>query len=154
MTASLGDKGAEPNLVPILDMVFQLITFFMLVINFQGAALDLTLQLPVLGSARPLDTKGQEGLIVLNIDSEGRLKVYGVEKDVETYIAEEARVAKQNLRRAGKAVEDGVELPETVVIRADRSTPFELLNDVITTCQLHGFRKFAFKAMNRRAETQ
>jgi biopolymer transport protein ExbD len=151
MTASLGDKGAEPNLTPILDMVFQLITFFMLVINFQGAALDMSLQLPVLGSARPLDNQGQEDLLVLNIDSEGRLKIYGIEKDVETYIAEEERVAKQKLRKAGKPADDNTELPTTVVIRADRSTPFNLLNDVITTCQKHGFRKFALKAMNRKA---
>ena len=58
-------------------MVFQLITFFMLVINFKEASLDQSLQLPVLGSARPVDTKGEEDLLVLNIDSEGRLKVYG-----------------------------------------------------------------------------
>ena len=79
MTAS-SDKSAEPNLTPILDMVFQLITFFMLVINFKGAALDLKLQLPVLGSARPLDTQGQEDLLVLNIDAEGRLTIYGAAK--------------------------------------------------------------------------
>ena len=29
-----GLEGAEPNLTPMLDMVFQLVTFFMLVINF------------------------------------------------------------------------------------------------------------------------
>jgi biopolymer transport protein ExbD len=152
MTASLGNNGAEPNLTPILDMVFQLITFFMLVINFQGAALDLTLQLPVLGSARPLDTQGQEDLLVLNIGDDGRLKVYGVEKDIESYIAEEARVAVQKLRQEGQEIAPGDELPTTVVIRADRSTPFNLLNHVITTCQSHGFRKFALKAMNRAAE--
>jgi len=151
MTASLGEKGAEPNMTPILDMVFQLITFFMLVINFQGAALDLSLQLPVLGSARPVDTQGQEDLLVLNIDAEGRLKIYGVEKDVATYIAEEKRVAVKKLERAGKAYNDGDELPTTVVIRADRSTPFKLLNGVIKTCQDAGFRRFALKAMNRRA---
>jgi feruloyl esterase len=44
--------GGEPNLTPILDMVFQLITFFMLVINFQAAAVDMSLKLPVVGSAR------------------------------------------------------------------------------------------------------
>ena len=56
MSGSLPGGGvkAEPNLTPILDMVFQLITFFMLVINFKAAELDLSLQLPVLGSAKPL----------------------------------------------------------------------------------------------------
>jgi biopolymer transport protein ExbD len=104
----------------------------------------------VLGSARPLDTQGQEDLLVLNIDSEGRLKVYGVEKDVGTYIAEEERVARQKLKRAGQD-ENVAELPTTVVIRADRTTPFKVLNGVIEQCQKSGFRKFALKAMNRKA---
>ena len=47
-------KSAEPNLTPILDMVFQLITFFMLVMNFKAAEIDATLLLPVIGSAKPL----------------------------------------------------------------------------------------------------
>ena len=49
---------ADPNLTPLLDMVFQLITFFMLVINFKSAELDLALDLPVVGSARPSITAG------------------------------------------------------------------------------------------------
>ena len=36
MAVSLRKVKAEPNLTPILDMVFQLITFFMLVINFKA----------------------------------------------------------------------------------------------------------------------
>ena len=55
-----GGVKAEPNLTPILDMVFQLITFFMLVINFKSAELDLSLQLPVIGSAKPLRTGAHE----------------------------------------------------------------------------------------------
>ena len=61
------DVNAEPNLTPILDMVFQLITFFMLVINFKSASMDLSLHLPVVGSARPVETKGQD-FVVLNVD--------------------------------------------------------------------------------------
>ena len=68
---------AEPNLTPMLDMVFQLITFFMLVINFKSAEMDLSLKLPVVGSARPVETKGQRDLLVLNIDKTGNLKIYG-----------------------------------------------------------------------------
>ena len=45
MSASMShSSSAEPNLTPILDMVFQLITFFMLVINFKTAAMDLDLR--------------------------------------------------------------------------------------------------------------
>ena len=40
----------------------------------------------------------------------------------------------------------GNELPTTVVIRADRATPFGKLNRVIKACQDNGFRSFALKA--------
>ena len=78
MTASsqYHEASAEPNLTPMLDMVFQLVTFFMLVINFKSAQLDMNLKLPVVGSARPVDTKGQQDLLVLNIDKTGQLTVY------------------------------------------------------------------------------
>ncbi len=78
MTASsqYHEASAEPNLTPMLDMVFQLVTFFMLVINFKSAQLDMNLKLPVIGSARPVDTKGQQDLLVLNIDKTGQLTVY------------------------------------------------------------------------------
>ena len=63
-----GDK-LDPNLTPILDMVFQLITFFMLVINFKAAELDLSLKLPVLGSARPLPEGATTKILVLNVQT-------------------------------------------------------------------------------------
>ena len=60
----------------MLDMVFQLITFFMLVITFKSAELDMSLKLPVVGSARPVDTTAHD-LLVLNIDNTGNLKLFG-----------------------------------------------------------------------------
>lgn len=144
MSASMSSEAtAEPNLTPMLDMVFQLITFFMLVINFKGASMDLSLKLPVLGSARPLDTKGEADSIILNVDGEGKLKVLGIPKDIKKYLGNEARVAalKNPNYKAGD------ELATTVVIRADKAIPFKLLNEIITTCQNHGFRKFDLKAM-------
>jgi len=62
-----GGAKAEPNLTPILDMVFQLITFFMLVINFKAAELDTSLMLPVIGSAKPLPEGAKIKLLVLNV---------------------------------------------------------------------------------------
>jgi biopolymer transport protein ExbD len=63
-----GGESAEPNLTPMLDMVFQLITFFMLVVNFKAAELDLTLKLPVLSSAKPLPPGAEKlKMLVLNV---------------------------------------------------------------------------------------
>jgi biopolymer transport protein ExbD len=142
--------SAEPNLTPILDMVFQLITFFMLVINFKTASMDLDLKLPVVGSARPVDTQGQEDLLILNINAQGQLRVYGqVITNVPAYIANEAQASLLVARQANPQLKPGDELPSTVVIRADKGTPFAMLYSIITTCQTSGYRKFALKAMNK-----
>lgn len=143
-----GGEG-KPNLTPVLDMVFQLITFFMLVINFKSASLDLTLRLPVVGSARPVDTKGQESLLILNVDKEGKVNLYGRALPAKEYIRTEANAAWISARRTQPDLEFGQDLPTTVVIRADRTTPFKLLNNVIQECQQNGFRKFALKAMSK-----
>jgi len=154
MSASMSHSAsAEPNLTPILDLVFQLITFFMLVINFKSASLDLSLKLPVIGSARPVDTKGQDELLVLNIDSLGQLNVYGIAKDIESYVAGEAQASRLVARRNRQDIPPGGDLPTTVVVRADKQTPFFLLNRVIKACQDQGFRKFSLKAMNRVGDT-
>jgi len=122
----------------------------MLVINIKEASLDTSLELPVLGSARPVETKGEEDLLVLNIDAEGRLKVYGSTPDVRAYIAAEAKQEEARMKAKNKAFKSGDELATTVVIRADKTTPFKLLNDIIKVCQKNNYRKFALKALNRR----
>jgi biopolymer transport protein ExbD len=111
--------------------------------------MDLSLKLPVIGSARPLDTQGQEDVLVLNIDAAGRLSVYGINRNVESYIAGEAKESLRTAQRKNPSLRPGDELPTIVVVRADRSTPFRLLNHVIQTCQENGYRKFALRAVNR-----
>lgn len=154
MSVSLSHSAsAEPNLTPMLDMVFQLITFFMLVINFKSASMDLNMKLPVVGSARPVETKGQEDLLVLNLNKNGEFTVYGaVRSDIETYLAGEAQASLLKAKLSNPNIKFGDELPTTVVIRADVGTRFSQLNRIIKTCQDLGFRKFALKAMNRAAE--
>ena len=152
MSASLhSGSHAEPNLTPILDMVFQLITFFMLVINFQSASIDMSLKLPIVGSARPLETQSEE-LLVLNVNLKGQIIVYGGVRDAETYIRNEARFARVKLAANGKKIKEGDELPTAVVIRADQRTLFDLLYRVISDAQKNGFRHFHLRAMNRAKE--
>jgi biopolymer transport protein ExbD len=148
MSEMNADK-AEPNLTPLLDMVFQLITFFMLVINFKGASLDMSLKLPVLGSARPQEHSGKLDPLLLNVDAEGNVKAGGQSIEIEPYVAREASMLKEQLKFAGTPVEGDGTLPVTVIIRADRGAPFKLVNQVITVCQNHGYRKFSLSAMTK-----
>ena len=141
--------NAEPNLTPMLDMVFQLITFFMLVSNFKALDIDTSLKLPTLGSARPVDTKGAEHLLILNIDEKGQLLVYHQPREVDSYIAAEAKLSRRQAKQEDSNFKEGGDLPATVVIRADKQTSFKHLNNVITICQKEGFRKFALKAMDK-----
>ena len=153
MSSLQSAEQSEPNLTPILDMVFQLITFFMLVINFQSASLDMSLKLPVVGSARPVD-KGGEDLLVLNVNTKGELMVYGSVKEPVAYLAREAGFTRRKFELQGKKIKADEELPTLAVIRADYATPFDLLNKVLTECQKHGFRKFALRAMNKGQEAK
>ena len=146
------EANAEPNLTPMLDMVFQLITFFMLVINFKAASLDLSLRLPVVGSARPVEAEGVD-LLIMNIDKDGKLNVYGIPRDIPKYIKAEAKASFESAKRENSKFDKKDDLPTTIVVRADKQTPFSLLNVVIKTCQENGFRKFALKAMNKEEGT-
>jgi biopolymer transport protein ExbD len=145
MALSSYSSQTQLNLTPILDMVFQLITFFLLVINFKSASLEQNLALPAVGSARPVDTRGHDDVLVLNINARGELMVYGHSKDVDRYLLGEAQASLLKARQQNPDLKPGDELPSIVVVRADRRTPFNLLNRVITTCQRHGFRQFALK---------
>ena len=152
MSASLPSPAdAEPNLTPMLDMVFQLVTFFMLVINFKSSALDLNLKLPVVGSVGMIDAAARD-LIVLNLTARGVLRAGGSDQaDADAYLRREAATSLQAANNAASGgLQSGAELPSIVVIRADEQTPFHPLGELIRTCQELGFRNFALKAARER----
>jgi biopolymer transport protein ExbD len=143
---------AEPNLTPLLDVVFQLITFFMLVINFSTENYDQRVRLPVAESARPVEDAQQiaEDRLVLNIDQDGHLLINGevqpLHRAIQT-IKHQADLVKLNLKVGGVKLDANGGLPTTIVLRADKETSFASLNNLIKACQNNGFRKFALKAM-------
>src|SRR3954451_14826283 len=152
MSASTSADKAEPNLTPLLDIVFQLITFFMLVINFSNDNYDQRIRLPVVGNARPVEEgeKVAEDRLVFNVDREGHLLLNGETLTANKAAAEikhQAKLVEINLKAAGQKLTG--QLPTTIVLRADRDTPFSNLYILITACQANGFHKFSLKAMNK-----
>ena len=154
MSATTSTKTkAEPNLTPLLDVVFQLITFFMLVINFSSENYDQRVRLPVAESARPIDDSQRlsEDRLVLNVDSEGHLLISGevqpLHKALQT-IKHQADLVRLNMKAAGTKVDSAKGLPTTIIFRADRDATFGTILPLIKGCQSNGFRKFALKAMN------
>jgi len=153
MSASTSADKAEPNLTPLLDVVFQLITFFMLVINFSSENYDARVRLPVAGSARPVeegDKAAVEDRLVLNVDRQGHMLMTGrvlTSTQAIQEIKHQADLVKLNARPAGIKPDPPGGLPTTIILRADRDTPFSSIYTLITACQANGFRKFALKAM-------
>ncbi|MBY0396656.1 MAG: biopolymer transporter ExbD [Thermoleophilia bacterium] len=153
MSGNPAHMKAEPNLTPLLDVVFQLITFFMLLINFSKDNYDARVKLPVAGTARPVDdgTKADDDRLVLNIDPRGNLLWGGQAlptSKATAQIKREADLVKLNLRAGGIKYDAAKGLPTTVVLRADRDTPFSSFYSLVSACQANGFYKFSLKAMS------
>jgi biopolymer transport protein ExbD len=141
MSSSHSSDKADPNLTPILDMVFQLITFFMLVISFRASDFDKALVLPVVGSAAPADEETNGELLILNLRSGGKLVVQGKEEpNIEGFLNFEAQKIKKNLKP-----DSGEEV--IVVIRADRALRCDFLMRVIKACKSSGLQRFDFMVL-------
>ncbi len=152
MSASVSKMSAEPNLTPLLDVVFQLITFFMLVINFSNDNNDQRVRLPVAGTAAPEDDKEKidQDRLVLNVDRRGHLlfngEVLTTNKAIDE-IKHQADLVRLNLRATGKTLKAGDPLPTTVVLRGDKATTCGSLMPLSTACQANGVLKFSLRAM-------
>lgn len=155
--SATGELKAEPNLTPLLDVVFQLITFFMLVINFSSDNYDARVRLPIAATAAPPEgAKGEdEQRLVFNVDKEGSLLFNGEVLDTERAIKEihvqavnERSASERTRKRKGlPPLKEGDPLPVTVVFRCDRDTQFSQFYRLITACQREGFQSYALKAM-------
>jgi biopolymer transport protein ExbD len=153
VSASGSFDRPDPNLTPLLDIVFQLIAFFVMVINFSNENYDQRVRLPVAGTAQPVEEgeRVSEDRLVLNVDRRGHLLWNGQALPTNKAIDEikhQAELVKINLKAARQKFDPATGLPTTIVLRADRDTPFDLLFSLITACQASGFHKFSLKAMN------
>jgi len=68
MSAPLGEERVEPNLVPLLDLVLQLVMFFMVCVNFVSEQINANVQLPASTSAKEMMAKTVTDLLVINIE--------------------------------------------------------------------------------------
>lgn len=145
----------ETEMTPMIDMAFQLISFFMFVMNFSTELVQEEVQLPVTQLAQPVLTSKEEP-IVLNLDADGTLFLPGRRLNVSepaglnqlsSYLYQEAALARLRLKARG--LPPDAPLPSTIILRADRATPFRLVRQVLRTCREAGFSKYSL-----RAETQ
>jgi biopolymer transport protein ExbD len=138
-----GPDNLSPNLTPLLDVVLQLITFFMMLIHFgvtiEGAT--KAVRLPIAPAALPSRELSLDRLAVA-IDAQGRLLADDGAREgraAETWWDQQAEK-----RRAGKEALGGPvdELPTLVVVRADREASYGAVRRALVAAQERGFAHF------------
>lgn len=137
-----GEVNPEPNLTPLLDLVLQLVMFFMLVANFVMDELSDKIHLPVASQAKPLTAK-DTNILYLNISKEGKVLL-----PVGDPLASPAQIEffmKQAARNHPKGEAEAKEIT-TVIIRADRECRFSNIHKTMTAIKAAGYRKLQLRA--------
>ncbi len=130
---------AEGDLTPMIDMTFQLIAFFMVLINFTEADQDERIKLPSSVLAKPPGAP-LESPITINLTQDGDAIFNGeiVSFDgLRRLLIREREVLALNDKTPDKA---------TVIVRADAATPTGRVQQLIEVCQQERFEKFALRA--------
>ena len=129
----------QGDMTPMIDMVFQLIAFFMVALNFADVEQEQSINLPSSELAKPPDVAYEEPLTV-QITREETVLFGGEEMPPEQLLSAMRREA-QFMQTYDKKVSDA-----TVVIRADESVKTGIVQRVIEICQEVQFEKFALRS--------
>ncbi len=147
--SSRGPHGIEEgDLTPMIDMTFQLIAFFMLVINFSDVEQDQRVTLPASELARPPDAPYDQPLTI-HLTKDDRFIYAGREvrqlAQLRSALLQETKII---LRHKTKYLAD-----VTVIIRADEDAKTGLVQQVIQTCQELEFERFALRGKQSEVRT-
>ena len=136
-----GPQGiVEGDLTPMIDMAFQLIAFFMFVINFSEVEQDQRVTLPSSELARPPESPYEQPLTI-HITKDDRFIYGGKELSTLGKLRSDLLQETQIIKRLTTK-----KLPDvTVIIRADEDAKTGMVQRVIQTCQQLGFEQFALR---------
>ena len=149
---SSGSEAPDVDMTPMIDIVFQLIAFFMVITNFEQTQADERVKLPKDQLAKPAEVKREEEL-TLNV---------GFDRDTEGNKLSEAMVLLfgenipvlqmgPKLKQEAKIYrQKGIEPKDvTVIIRADAEVKTGLVQELIKLSQEAEFQKFSLAATQK-----
>ena len=137
---------AEPNLVPLLDLVLQMLMFFIITVNFVSGQVNESIKLPVAQMAQPMK-KDITDVLYLNINAKGQLEVVGKEQPLNDF-----GQIKNFLRteyRNREVVAGPGKVNTSIIIRADLNTEYKLVYQILRQCKEQGFRKMQLRAIQK-----
>lgn len=158
MSSGASEK-CEPNFTPLLDLVLQLVMFFMLVSNFVMAETNVEIKLPQAIAAKPLGAR-EDYVYYLNVNEEGKIifpeNAQPIDSDGVTPIKfvnnpEQLKVilrrrADEDKRAAGPGNEDKP-LRTLIILRVDERCPFEKTYGVMEACRSARYLRVQLRAI-------
>ena len=139
LTKKKQTEVAQGDLTPMIDMTFQLIAFFMVLINFTQSEQDQRVQLPDSSLAKPAELP-LDHPVIIHLAEDGEAIYSGLKIPIGglgSYL--------QKVIRALEFSGEGVEAA-TIVIRAHRFCQAGRVQELIEECQEVGFENFALRA--------
>lgn len=136
-------EPVELDMTPMIDMTFQLIAFFMILINFDASEQNEAIQLPNSQLAKPPET-ALETPITIQLTQEGQPMLAGQTFSEVSAIKPILDNERYVLESQGRSAKNA-----TIIIRADRASKTGVVQEVIKTCQNAGFEKFTLRAKEK-----
>jgi biopolymer transport protein ExbD len=165
-------SAAEPNLTPLLDVVLQLLMFFMMCVNFVNEQVNEDITLPKSQAVKPMD-KADTDVLYINLkpfalkDFQDRLPA-----DVLARVEQRFREGdecilipgKEPMRRADLKVwlkqqhddaeelakaRGGKEVNTAIVIRAHKEADYAQVFEILQECKNVGYSRLKLRALTK-----
>jgi biopolymer transport protein ExbD len=133
----------EGDLTPMIDMTFQLIAFFMIIMNFSKVDRAEEIMLPTSKLAKPPQTV-PDYQIILNLNPDGTVKAGGNLNEIDL-------MRSLLNREVSAAKREGVDVANiAVVIRSHEETPTGQVQKLIAKCQESDLENFVLRVKEDR----
>jgi len=132
------EEGVELMMTPMIDIVFQLLIFFMVVATISDIVGNVKVVLPLSPNAGE-DVNQPPGRLIINIQQDGKYVVGGQERsitDLKRLVAREAKLT-QDPTTPGVA-------NRSVLLRVDRYARYSRVETVMALCKQRGLWKLSF----------
>jgi biopolymer transport protein ExbD len=139
------------NLTPLLDLVLQLIMFFMLTVNFVRVdQANERVDLPVVQSAMPLKSSS-DNLVYINITKDGERLAGGAKLanalELRTYV----KKRKEDLERLARFKKAASPVDIVIVVRAHKDASWGDVYDTLDECSRAGYRSWQLRVIKHAA---
>jgi len=141
MSRHRNQEGCELNMTPMIDVVFQLIIFFIVTITM-ATEKNEEIQLAGAPHGKPMEDENKKGdtapslMLILEVDRKGRVSINNAPLSYKDL---------QNVLRRRRSKFSNQQFP--LMIRADYRTDHRFIRPVMDICANEGFGRISFVAI-------